>query len=130
MAPGGITRRTLAPQRGTAGLIPTVLAQGSVTAATQAGVSASATGMATIPGITRGGDPWVITVAAGIPTSDGVRGAARRSPMCTASGAIRPIPEREQHGQIRTPETMVRRPAVPITTPRLAGAQSRDEDTT
>ena len=39
------------------------------------GASASATATPTTPGITRGGDRWVITVTAGIPITDGARGA-------------------------------------------------------
>src|SRR5208337_4870438 len=81
MGPGGITRRILVPQCGTAGLTPTAWELDSPTRVIPDGASGSATDMPTIPGITRGGDRWDTTDMAGIPITAGEHGEGRRSPV-------------------------------------------------
>ncbi len=121
MALDGITRRISVPQCGTAGLTPTVWELDSPTPPLPDGASGSATDMATIPGITRGGDRWDITDMAGIPITAGEPGVVRRSPTFTACGAIRLTHAPGQPGQILIPAITEQRRAAPTTTPRPAG---------
>ncbi len=116
----GITRLTSVPQCGMAGRTPTALAPDSPGRRPPAGASASVTATLTIPGITRGGDRWAITDTAGIPTTDGERGAAPRSPTSTACGATPPTPAPERPGPIPTPATTARLLAARTTTRRPA----------
>src|SRR6476646_945422 len=85
----GITRRISVRQCGMAGRIRTVWERASHIALIPDGALASVMDMATIPGITRGGDRWAITAVAGIHTTDGAHGAEPQSRMCTGCGATR-----------------------------------------
>ena len=89
------------------------------------GASGSATDMATIPGITRGGDRWGTTDMAGIPITAGEHGEEPRSPTYTECGATRHTLVPARRGQIPTPATTERRRAEPTTTPRPAGPRSQ-----
>ena len=117
----GITRLTSVPQCGMAGPTPTVWEPDSPRAQHPGGASASATDTPTIPGTTRGGDQWVTTDTAGIPTTAGARGAEPRSPTCTACGATPPTRAPARPGPIPTPATTARPPAARTTTPRPVG---------
>src|SRR5271165_6791583 len=122
-AQDGIIRPTSVPQCGTAGPTPTVWEQDLPTAPHPGGVSASDMGTATIRIITRGGDRWATTDAAGIRITDGAPGAEQRSPTCMESGATRRIRARARPGPIHTLETTEPPAAVPTTTRRPAGRQ-------
>src|SRR6516162_10522577 len=75
----GITRHTSAPtESGTGGRIPTESEQDLPTAPPPVGALGLVTDTGTIPGTTHGGGRWGIGDAAGIRTTDGVRGAERR----------------------------------------------------
>ena len=80
--------------------------------------------MATIPGITRGGDRWATTDTAGIRITVGVRGAVRQLPTCTEFGATPPTRVRRRHGPTLTPETTEQPRVAPTITLRPAGPQS------
>src|ERR1700756_5423058 len=106
-----------------------VWGQVSRTAKTPDGASASVMGTI-IPGITRGGDPWVITDAAGIRITDGARGAGPRWRTSMESGAIRRIHAPRRLGRIRIRAIMGLRAVAPTTTHKQAGRLSQGADTT
>src|SRR5215471_3587137 len=95
----------------------------SLIAAVRAGASASVTAMATTLGITRGGDRWATTVAAGIHTTVGARGAAPRLRMSTVFGATPLTRAPAQLGPIRTPGIMGPLLVELTTTRKPAGAR-------
>ena len=96
----------------------------------RAGASASVTATLTTPGITRGGDRWVITDTAGIRITDGAPGEEPRSPTSMACGAIPLTRARRQRGQILTPATTERPPAARTTTRRPGAAPLQAAATT
>src|SRR5262249_37758489 len=77
-----------------------------------------------------GGGPWDITDVVGIHTTDGARGAARRWPTSTESGAILPTRAQARLGPILTPAITVLRRAELITIHRPAGVPSLAAATT
>src|SRR5215471_8324105 len=121
MGRAGIIRPTSVPQCGMAGHTPTEWELGSPIPQPRAGVSASVTAMATIPGITLGGDRWVTTDAAGIRITDGVHGAEQPWPTFMACGVTLLIREPERLGRIHTP-AITELPAAVLTTTLRRGA--------
>src|SRR5215472_516717 len=121
MARVGTTSPTLAPPCGTAGHTRTAWEPALRMPAVPDGALASATAMPTLPGTTRGGDPWDITDAAGTRITGGAHGAVLPWPMRTGCGATQRTRARARPGRTLTPATTVLRRAVPIRMPKPAG---------